>query len=306
MKLSKYEDYARLNFHYMARTDAVGLVDDNEDEALLSEAYGKLIETYQAKSNVARVKAVGIGEVSNGSMVFSRFQNSSVEDYGTARGATKGDAVIDDQVTVNLSNHKEIVEELEEFDIKAHGVGNLIQRRSLNHALRMQAHLDRAALAALKTACAAYSAGANATDATVTSADYLAALEAKVVMLETTSNDYVDGIPREMIVAFVSPSKFSLIKSQLDTVYAYNGNSELIEVPGYHGFQIVSEHYLPTGTDFIITVVGNIAQPIHSLGYTQGGRIPLTKSYEVSLFFDYGVGVLAADLIYEGEFDVSE
>lgn len=287
---------------FYARTDAVGVVDDAGNEALLSELYGNVIDTYQKKSGVARVKAQGVGDPGAGSMVFHRFQNATVNNYGTARTDGSGDEVIDDQVTVNLSTHKEIVEELEMFDVKHYGVGNLMQRRSPNHALRMMAHLDRAALTAAKTAAAAASNNADVTYPNGSTPDYLDLLEQVALKVETVSNDYVDGVDRSQIVVFLKPSIYSKIQSALDKVYAYDGNSGMVEVPGYHGFQVISEHYLPTSTDFIATVVGNIAQPVYSDGYVDGGRIKLSNAYEISLFFDYGTQILAPDLVFEGEF----
>lgn len=284
------------------RTDALDAVDDNGDEALLAEVYGNVIETYQKKSGVARVKAQGVGDPAGGSMVFSRFQNSTVQTYGTARTAGAGDAIIDDQVTVNLNTHKEIVEELEMFDVKHYGVGNLMQRRGPNHALRMLAHLDRAALTAAKAAAATASNNSDVTYENGTTPDYLDLLEQVALKVETVTNDYVDGVDRSMIVIFLKPSIYSKVQSALDKVYAYNGNSGMIEVPGYHGFQVISEHYLPSDTDFIATTVGNIAQPVFSEGYVDGGRIKLSNAYEVSLFFDYGTKILANDLVFEGEF----
>jgi hypothetical protein len=286
-----------------ARTDATGVVDSTAAAAKLSEIYGNVVETYQKRSGVARVKnANGSGDPSYGSMVFSRFANASVNAYGTARSAGKGDALQDDQITVNLDQDKEIVEELEMFDVKMHGVANLIQKRGPNHALRMMAHLDRAALTAAKTAAAAEGNNADITYANGTTPDYLELLEETILKLETVENDYVDGVDRSMIVVFLRPGIFSKIKKELDSVFAYNGSTELIEVPGYHEVQIISEHYLPSDTDFIATTVGNIAQPVYSDGYTDGGRIKLSNAYEVSLFFKYGADILAPDLVFEGEY----
>lgn len=297
------EKLFELDLQYFARTDSINVVDDNGDEALLSEEYGRVVEAYQKKSHVAQIKAEGLGDASSGSMVFSRFQNAAVGNYGAARTATAGASVIDDQVTVNLDQHKEIVEELALFDVKTYGINNLIQRRSLNHALRMAAHTDRAAWAAAFTAAAAASQNTDITWANGTTPDYLALVEEAILKVETVSNDYVDGVDREMIVVAVTPTVFSKIKNSLTKVFAYNGTvNELVEVEGLNGARIVSEHYLPTGTDFIATTVGNIAQPIWSQGYTGGERIPLTNNVEVSLFFDYGTKILAPDLVFEGQF----
>lgn len=289
----------------MARTSAININVDAGTAASLAELYGFVVENYQKRSNVSRIKAQTPSTAQAGSYVFSRFQNAVVRTKGTARAAGEGDELIDDQVTVNVNTHKEIVEEFALFDVKAHGVGNLMGRRAPNHSLRMMADLDRAAWTAAKTAAAAASNDSNITwpNGTATaSIDYLDLLEQTIQKVETVTNDYVDGVPRDMIVVALKPSIYAKVQSKLDTVFAYDGSTGIIEVPGYHGAMVVSEHYLPSGTDFIATTIGNIAQPVTSDGYTDGGRIPLDNNYEVSLFYDYGTTILANDLVFEGEY----
>jgi hypothetical protein len=289
-----------LNMYFYARTDAVGMVNDNGDPVELSEAYGKVIENYTKRSNVARIKAEG-SVTGAASVEYSRFQNSESNDYGTARAAAAGAAVKDDKVTVNLDEHQEIVEEISRFDYKTHGVANLIAKRAVNHSLTMQRTLDRAAWEA------AFDAAANAgNDTDITATDYDDALEQIIGLVETVTNDYVDGVPRDMIAIALRPGVYGKVLNKLDKTFAYSGSTEIVEVPAYHGVQVFSEHYLPTGTDFIVTVVGNIAQPVMSDGYVDGGRINLSNDYEVSLFYDYGIKILAEDLVFEGEIIIGE
>ena len=293
-----------LNMYDYARTDATGMLDDVGDEALLAESYGQKVADYQKLSNVAKVKAMnGMGNPAYGSMVFHRFQNASVETEGTARTALAGAAVLDDQVTVNLSTKKEIVEELHKRDVAQIGYGGLVQHRTANHALRMTADLDRAALTAAKTAAGTVIGNdADITWANATTPNYLDLLEEAILKVETVSNDYVDGVDRSQIVVFLKPSIFAKVRNSLDKVYAYNGTTELVEVPAFHGAMVFSEHYMPSSTDFIATTVGNIAQPVYSDGYTGGDRVPLSNFVELSLFYTYGTAILAPDLTFEGEF----
>ena len=291
-----------LNMFMFARTDATGMLDDAGNEALLAEEYGKKVADYQKLSNVAKVKAAfGSGNPAYGSMVFHRFQNAVVRTEGTARTATKGDAVLDDQVTVNLSTKKEIVEELHKRDIAQIGFSGLVQQRTSNHGSRMRADLDRAALTALKTAAGSGGRNADVTYPNGTAPDYLALLETIIQKVETVTNDYVDGIDRSQIVIFLKPSIFGKIRKELDTVYVFNGSTEEQEVTGYHGVAVFSEHYMPASTDFIATTIGNVAQPVYSDGYSGGDRIPLSNYVELSMFYTYGTAVLAPDLAFEGE-----
>lgn len=49
-------------------------------------------------------------------------------------------------VTVNLSVHKEIVEEVAKFDIETFGIADIMRRRADNHAQSMIRELDSAFL----------------------------------------------------------------------------------------------------------------------------------------------------------------
>ena len=292
-----------LNMFMFARTDATGMLDDAGDEALLAEEYGRKVAEYQKMSNVAKVKAAfGSGNPAFGSMVFHRFQNAAVQTEGTARTALAGNAVLDDQVVVNLSTKKEIVEELHKRDVAQLGFTGLISQRTTNHAARMRADLDRAALAAAKTAAGTAGNDADITWANGTTADYLDLLEQTIQKVETVSNDYVDGVDRSQIVVFLRPAIFGKVRKELDTVYVFNGTTEAQEISGYHGAIVVSEHYLPADTDFIVTTIGNIAQPVYSDGYTGGDRVPLSNYVELSMFYTYGTAILAPDLVFEGEY----
>lgn len=77
-------------------------------------------------------------------MEFKRFVNSASKAYGTARAAAKGDKVTAPPTTVNLNQHKEIVEEVAKFDLDTFGVAGVMQRRADNHVVSMSAELDRA------------------------------------------------------------------------------------------------------------------------------------------------------------------
>lgn len=290
------------NLQFFANTDASGMLDDAGNEALLSAIYDKKVAEYQKMSNVAKVKAAfGSGNPAYGSMVFHRFQNAVVRTEGTARTAAAGDDVLDDQVTVNLATKKEIVEELHKRDIAQIGYAGIVQQRTSNHAARMMADLDRAALTALKAAAGAGGRNADVTYPNGTVPDYLDMLETIIQKVETVTNDYVDGVDRSQIVVFLRPSIFGKIRKEIDTVYVFNGTTEAQEISGYHGAIVVSEHYMPADCDFIATSVGNLAQPVYSDGYNGGDRVPLSNFVELSLFYTYGTTVLAADLAFEGE-----
>ena len=291
----------------MARQDGLDLLDQAGSAAKLREAYLGIQDNYQKLSNVAKIKARTIGAVNAGSFVFPRFKNATVNTYGTARTAGAGTAGVKEEVTVNLSVHKEIVEEFEKFDLETVGF-DVIAQRIFNHPQRMMAANDRAFWAEIKTAVAAHDTAnstthsANITWPKATTPDYLDLIEQLIVKVETTSSNYIDGVTRDLIFVAVRPAIYSKIQQKLDTIYAYNGNSELVEVPAYHGVMVFSELFLPSGTDFIAGIIGGAAMPVRSDGYTQPEKIGLSNAYAVSLFWDYGVAALAPEAFYEGEF----
>ena len=288
----------------MARENALGILDQAGSAAKLREAYLGIQDNYQKNSNVAKVKARAVGAPTSGSFVFPRYKNATVNTYGTARTAGAGVAGVKEEITVNLSDHKEIVEEFKKFDLETLG-HDVIAQRIFNHPQRMMADVDRAFWAAIKAKVAAFNSGSNAANITwpkSTVPDYLDLIEQLIVKVETTSSNYIDGISRDMIFVALRPAIYSKVQNKLDTIYAYNGNSELVQVPAYHGVMVVSEHFLPANTDFIAGVIGGVAQPVRSDGYSELERIGLSNDWALSLFWDYGTGVLAEEAFFEGEF----
>ena len=129
----------------MARTNAISLLSGVSTPATLAEIYGLVIENVQKSTLSTALKSQQYtGNPAAGSVEFKRFANSEAKTYGTARTAAKGDKITVPPTTVNLSTHKEIVEEVAKFDIDTFGVAGIMQRRADNHVLTMAADLDRA------------------------------------------------------------------------------------------------------------------------------------------------------------------
>ena len=102
----------------MARTKAISLLSGTDTPADLAEVYGLVIDNVQKSTLSTALKSQQYtGNPAAGSVEFKRFVNSESKDYGTARTAGKGDKVKAPPTTVNLSQHKEIVEEVAKFDL---------------------------------------------------------------------------------------------------------------------------------------------------------------------------------------------
>lgn len=127
----------------MARTSAISLLYEAGKKGELSEIYGIVIENVQKETLSSGLKSQAYtGNPAAGSVEFKRFVNSGDQEYGTARAAGKGNAIIAPPVTVNLNTHREIVEEIAKRDLETFGVANILARRAANHIDTMASVLD--------------------------------------------------------------------------------------------------------------------------------------------------------------------
>lgn len=273
----------------MARQKAISLLQAAGVKADLQEIYGIVIDNVRKATLCESMKSQAYtGNPAAGSVEFKRFENATAKAYGTARTANKGDVITAPPITVNLSVHQEIVEECAKFDLDTFGIGNIMARRAANHIDTMATDLDIAFFAA---------AGTAATAATITAATAAAKLEEAIVQLETTKNKHVKGVPRNMIIAVVSPTFYSEIRTTLDSLPASNVDSAAEEFAMYHGVRVYSGLNLPVGVSALVMAVGSVGLPVVAYPYGEPEKLPLSNDYATALFYDYGVGALTPDLI---------
>ncbi len=289
----------------MARTNAISLMASNSAKADLSEIYGKVIENVQKSTLSATLKSqLYTGNPAAGSVEFRRFVNASPKAYGTARTAAKGDKLVAPPTTVNLDQHKEIVEECAKFDLDTFGVGSIMARRADNHVQAMAAQLDRAFFEAAATAGTAYTPASNAKIQDI--------VEGMIQQLETLKNDYTDGVDRSLMALVLTPAKYGELRTFLDAQANPNVDTAGEEFGMYHGVRVYSCTRMPvttapaesgktktTTTHGLLMVTGAVAEPVISRPYSAPEKIPLSNDYAMSLFYDYGVKALTPDLIYK-------
>ena len=217
--------------------------------------------------------------------------NATPKNYGTARTAGKGDAVKAKPVTVAIDTDREIVEELEQKDVRLYGVDGVLDRRAANHILRMAAELDNAFFAAAASKATALNLSAYKTISDE--------LEAIIQECETTQNDFVDGVPRSMMHLVLSPKYYGMIRNDLDR-QTNNASVDTAaeEFLAWHGVRAHSCVHLPTGCNYLIVVEGAVAQPIMADQYA-AEKVPLSNAYGVELFYHYGTTVVMPDLIFK-------
>lgn len=276
----------------MARIESLNILTTDTGKEYLSELYGRVIEGVMKRLVSTDMKNVDLsGDPVSGTVEAKRFVNATPQDYGTARTAGKGNAVKASTVTVAIDNDKEIVEELEQKDVRLYGVDGVLDLRAGNHILRMASALDTAFFT---TAAAA---------ATEVEVDLAAGaiediLEAVIQECENTQNNFVDGVPREMMHLVMNTAYYGKVRNNLDKQTRANVDTAAEEFYTWHGVDTKSSVHLPTDCPFLLMVTGAVAQPVMADQYT-AEKIPLSEAYGVELFYHYGTKAVMPDLIFK-------
>ena len=277
----------------MARTNAISLLAGASTPATLAEIYGLVIENVQKSTLSTSLKSQQYtGNPAAGSVEFKRFANSEAKTYGTARTAAKGDKITVPPTTVNLSTHKEIVEEVAKFDLDTFGVAGIMQRRADNHVLTMAADLDRAFFAEANTSGTAFTPGSGVTE-------IQDIVESMIQTLEVVKNDYTDGVDRGMMDLVLPPAQYGKLRTFLDTQSNPNVDTAGEEFGMYHGVRVYSCTRLAEKCNGLLMIRGAVAQPVVVDQYGNPEKIPLSNDFAVSLFYDYGTKALTPDLIFK-------
>ena len=284
----------------MARTKAISLIQSGSTKVDLAELSGLVITNIQKDTLSQGLKSQAYtGNPASGSVEFKRFKNSASQAYGTARAAGKGNAITVPPTTVNLNTHKEIVEEAAKFDLDTFGVGNIMARRADNPVDTVAAEFDTAFFQC------AVDEGTAFTPANGAGIEEI--LEGIIQEVETVKNDYVRGVPRNLIRLVLDPVTYGQARNYLDK----NTNNANVDTAAedfavFHGVKVYSSINLPvatsgsttTTTRVIAMIEGAIAQPAVIYPYKEPEKIPLSNDYGVSMFFDYGTKALTPDLIF--------
>ena len=126
-------------------------------------------------------------------------------------------------------------------------------------------------------------------------------LEAAIVAMETTENEYVDGVDRELMALVLSPELYGLVKTELNDCYNFAGTVADQVFKGINGVASFSSNRLPAGVDFELIVMDSVAQPVMING-ADIEKIPLSNEYAVEIFYRNGTKVLAKELAHYGSF----
>ena len=267
----------------MARQDALSIYVDSSTKDKLAETYGEVIEAVQKGAVSEQIKNKNYsGDPTTGSVEIDRFKNATVNDLGTARTNGKGDKLTNSgKVTVNVDDDKEIVEELAKKDVKLYGLAGMAEKRKTNHIKRMIAYLDSQFFAK------AEAEGTELKGVTETNIEEI--LEALIQSVETTQNDWVDGVDRDMLVLTVTPKVYGKLRNYIDKIDGSNGSEEY-----FHKVRVFSNHRQTK--EAICMIDGAVAQLVTTDEY-DAEKIPLSNDIALELFFSKGTKAVMPDLI---------
>ena len=279
----------------MARLDALSIELQTTGKDKLAEEYGKVIENIQHITLANRLKNNDLsGDPTSGTVEAKRFVNITGQSYGTARTGGKGQYVKAKPVVVAIDDDTEYIEEVEEKDLRTYGVNGLIERRTANHQNALAVELDTKFFKEAVTSGTAFTP----TQTSVVEDE----IEEAIQEIETTKNDFVQGVPRNMIEIVMSPAYYGKLRNKINSISNSNG---LGVVPNYeegtfNNVKIYSSVFLPKGCDYIVMVNGAVAQPVMTSIYNPA-KVELSDATAFGLFAYKGTKAVMEDLIiYKG------
>ena len=279
----------------MARLDALSIELQTTGKDKLAEEYGKVIENLQHITLASRLKNTDLsGDPTSGTVEAKRFANKVGKSYGTARGNHYADKIKVEPVTVALDDNTEYLEEVENKDLKTYGVAGLIERRTRNHQDALAVELDTKFFAEAVTQGTSFSP-----TGTPSIEDEI---EEAIQKIETTKNDFVNGVPRNMIEVVMSPKYYGKLRNKINSI---PNSNNLGVVPNYeqgtfNNVSVNSNVFIPNGINYIVMVKGAVAQPIMTSIY-EPKAIELSDAIGFGLFAYKGTKAVTPDLIiYNG------
>lgn len=274
----------------MARIDSLSILSTTGGYDDLAERYGQVIENVQAGTISSAIKNMDLsGDPTTGTVEAKRFVNIDSNAYGTARSGHAGQEGTATPVVVAINTDRELIEEVEDKDIRFYGVDNYINRKMAMHTAAMIRELERKFFRV---------ASESGTVVTLASSTALDKFEELVQKCTTLQNDYIDGVPREMVTVITSEAIFGTLRNYMNTsVQNTNVDSSVKELGTINGAKIASSVYLPAGADWLVMIDGAVAQPVTTT-LDEAGKIPLSNAYHFGLFYSYGTAAVMPDAIF--------
>lgn len=275
----------------MARLDALSIELQTTGKEKLAEEYGKVIENIQAITLASKLKNTDLsGDPTSGTVEAKRFVNVSGNAYGTARTAGAGQKVKAKPVVIAINDNTEYIEEVEEKDLKTYGVGGLIERRTKNHQDALARELDTKFFDEAVNQGTSFSSEAT---------DIADEIEEAIEKVETVKNDFVNGVPRNMIEIVMSPATYGKLRNKINAIPNSNGLGQLAnyEQGVFNNTNVYSSVFLPRGINYVVMVKGAVAQPVMT-SISNPAKIQLSDATSFGLFAYKGTKAVMEDLIF--------
>lgn len=262
-----------------------------EGQDKLAEEYGKVIENVQKNTLSTRLKNTDLsGDPTSGTVEAKRFTNVAGKAYGTARSAGEGQKIEAEPVTVKINDDTEYISEVEEKDIMMYGVGGLIERRMAEHQKGLEVELEDKFFAEAVDAGTAFTSEATAIEDEI---------EEAIQRLENVKNDYVRGVPRNMINVVMNTATYGKLRNKINSI---SNSNELGQVRDYeegmfNNTKIFSTVFLPEGINYVVMIDGAVAQPIRTSEYAPR-KIELSDATGFGFFAYKGTKAVTPDLIF--------
>ena len=271
----------------MARIASLAILASTTGNDFLAEKYGDVIKNVAKNTISGRIKNQNLsGDPSTGTVEAKRFSNTTSKAYGTARSGGAGEKIKAKPVIVAIDQDKELIREVETKDVRLYGVDGLVERQAAADEASVTRELERAFFTEAHTA---------GTEVTLTETEIADQLEELIQKLEVVKNDYVDGVPRDVMHLALAPKLYGKARTYFDKVEGGNATAESFNV--FHGVRVDSSTYLPDGCLAVLQVEGSIAQPV-MFTRQDATKIPFTNAYGFGLFFSYGTKAVSEDLIF--------
>lgn len=255
----------------------------------LAQGYADMVDMIQKKTLSTSLKNTNLsGDPTTGSVRANRLTTSLVKPYGTARTAGKGDQLNNNGVLIEIDDDREIFEDLEMKDIKLSGIKDVFKRRTGNQRLSMSRYLDEKFFDVAKTSVV------NANKLTKSRADNIAeVIEELIVKAESTKNDNVDGVDRELLVLTLDAETHSRLRNKIDTLP--NPADGGVKTQTFHEVEVHVN--LRQTVPAICMAKGSVAQPVWVEPY-QPEKAQYSNAIICGLVFHLGTKAVMPDLIY--------
>lgn len=282
----------------MARVDALSIeLQGQVGKDKLAEEYGKVIANVQKNTLSARLKNTDLsGDPTAGSVEAKRFTNVEGKAYGTARTSGKGQKIKAAPVIIPINDDTEYLSEVEEKDIMMYGVSGLIEKRMNEHQKGFEVELEDKFFAEAVDKGTSFTAeGVN-----VSIEDEI---EQAIEKLENVKNDFVRGVPRNMINVVMSTNYYGKLRNKINAIPNSNGLGQVrdYEEGTFNNTKIFSSVFLPAGINYVVMIDGAVAQPVRTSDYAPA-KIGLSDATGFGFFAYKGTKAVTPDLIfYNGE-----